>query len=46
VGLIGFYKKQMISWASAGHELLKNSLLNSHIDFKRTVFNLRNIIII
>jgi hypothetical protein len=46
VGLTGFYKKQMIPWASAGHELLKNSLLNGHIDFKRKVFNLRTIKII
>ena len=36
----------MIPWASAGHEPLKNSLLNCHIDFKRNVFNLRAIIII
>jgi hypothetical protein len=36
----------MIPRASAGHELLKNSPLNGHIDFKLNVFNLRTIVII
>jgi len=32
--------------ASTGHELLKNSLLNGHIDFKFNVFYLHTITII